>query len=470
MDINKLIDWGTEYFTEYLSAFFSTLQHPTLHFPPVQQLVEQQSIIIPGHTPRSGEDRLNPRLYTYLIISIFIGSTLNSIIPQRPSIPEITVTIVVTLAVWIIYSLVTFGVCRLIGGKGKFLETVSLSLQLLATIYVVSNLIALAWGYIAQTSFLENAERSYLLINSLKEHPVLLYNVIQAILMMLYLPLGIKSLYNFRISRYLITAIVPLTFTACIATVYLGTYVVLNRAEIINSPTAGPVTNKSAIVIRTPKPTSANSRGSSPWSFIPGRDLSGLGAGYTPSPSSDENIKCYPSDQAQANVLYGPQNCKFDHDPDGEYLSAHFSNISLADFSAEATFHNPYSIATGDWDYGFVFRHSNYGTHYFVIINSSKEWKLWLVKMVNGEEVFNVIGSGNVDNLDLSEDGYNNLHLDVKGSVAELRVNNVVVTLPPVDELTDEGEIGIVVNSASGSGKIGETTEVTDFIVMAASE
>jgi hypothetical protein len=238
MNIEKLLELGTEYFSDYFSVFISTLRTPAARFRPITKKHEETDVVLPTKISSSyvGPD-LNPRLFGFMMISILIGATLNSVVPGRPPSPDLLTTSVITIAVWIGYSISVFLVCKILGGKGSFLETISVSLQLLAVIYVVSNFVAFIWGSIAQTRIV----RGFLLRGSfglIVDYPIFVYYPVQFVLMLVYLPAALKHVHRFSVVRQLVVGIVPIAWTLWATVFFLGSFV---RPSILSpTPTSTP--------------------------------------------------------------------------------------------------------------------------------------------------------------------------------------------------------------------------------------
>lgn len=82
-------------------------------------------------------------LVTILIISVFVGATVGSLIPDRPPMKDRATVAVVVVMLWLIISLIVHALTRLLRGQGTVTATVMTMSQLLALAYVVSNVFAL---------------------------------------------------------------------------------------------------------------------------------------------------------------------------------------------------------------------------------------------------------------------------------------------------------------------------------------
>ena len=115
MNIEKLLELGTEYFSDYFSVFISTLRAPATRFRPITKKQEETGVVLPIRISSSYVGpNLNPRLFGFMMISILIGATLNSVVPGRPPSPDLLTTSVVTIVVWTGYSISVFLICKIL--------------------------------------------------------------------------------------------------------------------------------------------------------------------------------------------------------------------------------------------------------------------------------------------------------------------------------------------------------------------
>ena len=259
MDIQQLLQWGTEYFSEYVFVFISTLIKPTVRFHPIEGQAEDSILFVSDKTRSLNiGSKLNPKLFSFTIISIFLGLTLNSIISTRLSILDVFSTSLVVLVVWFAYSCLIYALCKMFGGKGSLWETISVSLQLLAVIYVVSNLIALVWRILVQVPLIFG----YLIgrnqvLDLFIGDPIFFYYFVDFILMLVYLPAGLKYVHRFRAISLAITTILPLTvIVLCGTFMSLSTGINLCAETCIQTSTAPVVATASTRwQVRSPIPT-----------------------------------------------------------------------------------------------------------------------------------------------------------------------------------------------------------------------
>lgn len=210
MDIEKLLGFVNDYLSDYIAVFIGTLRKPTIVFEPSTKSAEEQQKLIVQYKERAYGvgAQINPKLFGFVLISIFIGSTLNALIPGKPAGPDIKTTFVVLFASWLAFSVALHLLCLLFQGKGTFLQELSICLQLLATLYVVSSFSALVWGIVAS---LPQITATLPPLGSVAEllvkEPAYMYFFIHFILLAIYLPIAIKHVHKFGWLRQLTVGI-----------------------------------------------------------------------------------------------------------------------------------------------------------------------------------------------------------------------------------------------------------------------
>ncbi|MBE7467791.1 MAG: hypothetical protein HS114_01455 [Anaerolineales bacterium] len=201
MDLTKLFEFSTDNVSEYLSIFILTLQNPILRFQPSNQNPDSQSVIISPPSKQKGYDhgpRLSPKLISFVIISIFIGATINGFIPNRKQGPEFQVVVIFIIAFWFVSSGLTHLLCKLFKGKGTLLDTLSISLQLVSVLYVVGSFAALLLGVLITlpqiTPFLSalGSPGQQFIID-----PINIYFLVHFVLISVYLPIALKHVHGF---------------------------------------------------------------------------------------------------------------------------------------------------------------------------------------------------------------------------------------------------------------------------------
>jgi len=225
MEIDKIFKWVIEYLSDYIAVFVITLQRPASRFQP---LVGHQdsSLLMPVSisTDYIGT-KMNPKLFGFVTISIFVGYTLGSTVGERPPTPNLMTTLIVQLAIWFAYASAIHFVCKLLRGNGQFAEVVSITLQLLAVLYVVSNYLTFLWSTLAQTSLFANTVK-YGWGGLIVQHPFTLYNLVHTILMIFYLPIALRNVERFGLVRQLCIATIPIMMSIIMMIVLIGSAII----------------------------------------------------------------------------------------------------------------------------------------------------------------------------------------------------------------------------------------------------
>lgn len=202
MEVEKLLKLSTEYLSDYLRVLLSTLRSPKLEFQPIQVRTET-SAVARSPAAQTIKLRLSSELLGFLLISIFVGSVLNANIPGRSPAPEFVTTAVIVIAYWILLGSLVQVICMLFIGREPFVRTLSLNLQVLAVIHVLSSLAAFIWGSIV--TGLGSGEILVRLQSLTGEaatgKPIYVYFAVQFILVLIYLPLANRRGHKLRFSR-----------------------------------------------------------------------------------------------------------------------------------------------------------------------------------------------------------------------------------------------------------------------------
>lgn len=197
MDFIKIIDWAAKYLAEYFAVLFSTLQNPEPAYKPDR---------------RHKNQKINPKLMGFALISIAMGATINSVIPNRPANAEVFTTSIVTLIMWIVYSIVIFSVSTVLGGKVHLLDITTISLQLFGTVYVVSNLAAFLWGIAASNPFIYYFASKVDTFKLIAENPLVIFYFVQITILTIYLPRALTVLFKKDNGRIVLVTIASILF------------------------------------------------------------------------------------------------------------------------------------------------------------------------------------------------------------------------------------------------------------------
>jgi hypothetical protein len=209
MDIEKFQQFASANLSQYFLTTIETLTRPGAHFAPV---TAQASDRLAGVSTIGQGNRLTPQLMAFAALSMFLGITLNSLITKRPGGNDLFQIQIAGLLFWALYAAMVHGFCKLARGRGSFHETASVTIQILATLYVVSSAAATALAMI----MLLRPIRSFIsglgsLGELVAENPVVFFFLIHTILLIIYLPRGLKAVHGFGITRQIAVSL-PTSF------------------------------------------------------------------------------------------------------------------------------------------------------------------------------------------------------------------------------------------------------------------
>ena len=185
MDVDKLVAFATTYCSSYVHAFAHTLTRPSVFFAPVAATEASHVLLPSGQATRRN---INPELFSFAILSIIIGFGLQSVVPRGERLP-IQVGVILILVVWLAFAALLHAGAIVLRGKGSFVETATVTLQILGVTYVVCNLVALLarlWTPLPQSS----VRFGY------SDFELLTYTILQAILLSFYAPLALRAVHR----------------------------------------------------------------------------------------------------------------------------------------------------------------------------------------------------------------------------------------------------------------------------------
>jgi Yip1-like protein len=206
MDIDKWMQFAIANFSQYFSVTVETLTRPGLRFAPVAVPAGGEEAGIA--TGKTGS-QLNPQLVGFAVLSMFLGLTMNSLITKQPSGKELVAIEIVGLLFWFLYAAVVHFFCKLVKGRGTFLETVSVTVQVFATLYVLCSVLATTLAMI----ILIKPVKAYVaglgggLGQMVTDNPVTLFFLIHTILLLIYLPRALKPVHGFNLLQQIAVAI-----------------------------------------------------------------------------------------------------------------------------------------------------------------------------------------------------------------------------------------------------------------------
>lgn len=242
MEVEKLFKISAEYFSDYLRVLLTTIRSPKIEFQPIELQIEN-SIVTQCPDSRVTKARLNPKLIIFLLTSIFIGSTLNANVPGRNPAPELVVAMVIVIACWFLFSVLIYVICKVFAGRGTFIHTLSMNLQVLAVIYVLSGFSAFLWGVVI-TGLHPETVGIYLrggIAETLIKKPINMYFVVQCMLILIYLPWANKRVHGFKflvLRRMRIRGAFPATLSLAETTLFFITFLIITTVIVSLSTTS----------------------------------------------------------------------------------------------------------------------------------------------------------------------------------------------------------------------------------------
>ena len=154
------------------------------------------------------------------------------------------------------------------------------------------------------------------------------------------------------------------------------------------------------------------------------------------------------------DAAYGPEEGDLEIDPERVTFSR--SDIEDADFYAEATFQNPYSGSSNQFDYGIQFRSNDDAFLRFIVI-SDGTWGI-----VHGTD--EILNNGTYDDLDTSRKGENKVSVYAKGDTIHVAINDDYVGTA-ITDIEDDGSISVGTSFLPDSIVEGKVTGFTDFSI-----
>ncbi len=220
MDFEAFQKFATTNLSDYLQVSFETVIHPGSYFEPLE---------VPRKGRRSGRmgTQLDPQLMAFAATSMFLGLTATSLMAKRPEGVELLAIEIVGVIFWWFYAALVHLFCKIARGRGLFLETVSVIVQVFATLYVFSSVLTLLYAMSLKLPPVAHFISGLGDIGEIMvENPAAGFFAIDTILLSIYLPLSLKRVHGFGLGRQLAVAIptVAIVLVHGVAMMYLTGY------------------------------------------------------------------------------------------------------------------------------------------------------------------------------------------------------------------------------------------------------
>jgi hypothetical protein len=213
MDIDKLYTFATSTFSDYFHVLVGTLTGRGLAFSPPKHSEPEAAVVVPTEPGRalsvsSTTQRLHPQLFGYVVVSVFIGVAMDSLRIRKFEMTTVLAVAAFLTVSWLVYSSFTFLVCKLLGGTGSYVATISMMVQLLATVFVVSGFVSLGMSAVA-FALITIANFSSPVLKAVSSESSWAYYMVHVLLLMVYVPIVLRPIHRFGVVRSLLLAVIP---------------------------------------------------------------------------------------------------------------------------------------------------------------------------------------------------------------------------------------------------------------------
>ncbi len=158
---------------------------------------------------------------------------------------------------------------------------------------------------------------------------------------------------------------------------------------------------------------------------------------------------------------FSPTSGELRHDPSDGFIETEFAGVSIGDMIVEATFVNPYSATSNDWDYGFIFRRENTGLSIHFVVTSDRRWYLGWRETSNADT--QRVGGGTLKTFDTGAGGRNHLRVVAIKERGWLSVNGEFVSALDLSAVTEAGDVAVITGASKGDEVAGAVTRFENF-------
>ena len=158
---------------------------------------------------------------------------------------------------------------------------------------------------------------------------------------------------------------------------------------------------------------------------------------------------------------FGPINGELRHDPSDGLIEVEYADVSIADMMLEATFVNPYSAASNDWDYGFMLRDSVTGPFIQVVVTSDRSWYLAWRETSDADN--QRLGGGTLNTFNTGAGDRNHLRIVAIKERGWLFVNGEFVSNLNLSDVTGAGDVAVMTGAFTGNEMEGAVTRFENF-------
>ncbi len=184
---------------------------------------------------------------------------------------------------------------------------------------------------------------------------------------------------------------------------------------------------------------------------------------YAPPPTATPAPQATPGSSWGSLRSFGPADGSMRHEDDG-YIEEYPAGVHLEEFSAQATFENPYGRSTGGWDYGFIFRGSGEERFHAVVVASDGWWSHYL-REGSGDRNADPIAQGRLSSLRTGASGLNEMRVVATGERGWFFLNDRFVAELDLSGGATEGDVAVITGYHEGNEIEGRSTRFTGFAV-----
>ena len=158
---------------------------------------------------------------------------------------------------------------------------------------------------------------------------------------------------------------------------------------------------------------------------------------------------------------FGPISGELRHDPSDGFIKGENANVSIADMMIEASFVNPYSAASSNWDYGFILRQSVTGRQIQIVVTSDRLWQLMWRETLSADN--QRVDGGMLETFDTSDGGRNHLRVVAIQERGWLFINGEFISSLDLSALIGSGDIFVITGAFTGNEVAGAVTRFENF-------
>jgi serine/threonine protein kinase len=160
----------------------------------------------------------------------------------------------------------------------------------------------------------------------------------------------------------------------------------------------------------------------------------------------------------KANLVYELSTYSLEHKDDDQVRTKR-TDIECKNFLIDITFENPYDLSVGDWDYGFMFRHTGSNDQFRFYITSYGVWSI-----ENWEDGYISSVSGEVE-INVNNDEKNHIEFLAEDDIGYIFINNRFITQVDLSERNFSGDILIGTGFFNNHEVDGYSTVFTDLTI-----